>query len=347
MSELLSIIIKGFNVKTNKQVIAAMWKMVWVFTILLFVACTQSAQSPPAFSLPSPPAGHPVVLPSIGSSPLKLSLTPFPPLSESDMTAVLSGGENPSQKITYEWERNGVIIPYESSATLSKNQFKRGDTLKVSILLNGGNDKWTSDQVVVQNSPPKMTKAGIEPAKPTKRDILKVIVESTDADGDPVTYIYRWFKEDGTVMGSDATLPAGLFAKGEKVNVEVIPSDGQAKGQAMTANTVIVNAVPEITSSPPPLSGKEYLYQVKAEDPDKDPVTFSLLKAPPGMLINPETGLLKWALSDKDVGTFPIKIKVSDPNGAEIIQTFDLSISFVTSTAASSTPAGTEAEKYR
>jgi hypothetical protein len=33
-----------------------------------------------------------------------------------------------------------------------------------------------------------------------------------------------------------------------------------------------------------------YLYQVAAKDPDGDKLTYSLLKAPQGMTINPSTG---------------------------------------------------------
>ena len=328
------------KVRTNKQWLKVTWNILWISAMVVLAACDENVPNLPVSS----PDRH-LQNKSIGSTPLKLFLSPSPPLSENDITAILKGGETLNQKVVYEWERNGEIIPYEDSSILGKNLFKKGDTLKVSILPNGGSEKLTSEPAVIENSPPKMTTARIEPSQPTKRDLLKVIVESSDADGDPVAYTYRWFKEDGTEMGSESTISANLFSKGEKVNVEVTPSDGQAKGKGLVATTVIVNAVPKITSTPGPLSGMEYMYQVTAEDPDKDPLTFALRKAPAGMTIDSKTGLIKWTVSEKDIGTFPIEIKVSDPEGAEIIQTFNLALSFAPLTSASSTTAGSRVEK--
>ena len=284
---------------------------------------------------------RPAENPSGQKSPLpvgkKLVLSPSPPVSESDLTATVEGGQNPSGRLVYEWERNGAVIPFANSFTLNKNQFKKGDTLKSTLLVNGGSEIITSDPVTIENSPPKIVNVKIEPAQPTKRDTLTVTVESSDYDGDPVTYSYRWFKDDGVLIGNDATTSAAPFSKGEKVNVEVIPSDGQSPGKGMVATATLFNAVPEITSTPAPFSGKEYNYQVTAEDPDKDPLTFSLLKAPSRMTIDPKGGLVKWAFTDKEAGTYPVEIKVADPDGGAVTQSFELPLSFSVSPAGSIT----------
>ncbi|MHB8482863.1 MAG: Ig domain-containing protein [Nitrospiria bacterium] len=277
-------------------------------------------------------------LPPSGSNvEKKLVLSPSPPVSENDLVAVVEGGQNPNGRLVYEWERNGMVIPFEKSSILNKSQFKRGDTVKATLLVNGGSERLISEPVKIENSPPKITLARIEPAQPTKRDTLSVKVESFDFDGDSVTYTYRWFKDDGTAIGNEAVISAALFSKGEKVNVEVIPSDGQSPGKGVIAGSTLTNAVPKITSTPSPFSGKEYTYQMTAEDPDKDPLTFSLLKAPPRMTIDPKTGVIKWAFTEKDAGTYPVEIKVSDPEGAESTQSFELPLSFTTSSAVSST----------
>jgi RHS repeat-associated protein len=53
---------------------------------------------------------------------------------------------------------------------------------------------------------------------------------------------------------------------------------------------------PVITSTPPEpaLAGQPYQYQVQAQDAAGDPITYGLDHGPPGMTIDPTTGLLSW-----------------------------------------------------
>jgi RHS repeat-associated protein len=57
-----------------------------------------------------------------------------------------------------------------------------------------------------------------------------------------------------------------------------------------------VEPPPVITSTPsaPALDGQPYQYQVQAQDAAGDPITFGLDHGPPGMTIDPTTGLLSW-----------------------------------------------------
>jgi hypothetical protein len=59
---------------------------------------------------------------------------------------------------------------------------------------------------------------------------------------------------------------------------------------------VSLNHPPHITSEPETTAqwGSLYTYNVEAEDPDGDELLYSLLKAPPGMVIDPDTGLIEW-----------------------------------------------------
>ncbi len=72
------------------------------------------------------------------------------------------------------------------------------------------------------------------------------------------------------------------------------------------------NYAPEITSSP--VIGAKvntaYNYQVTATDPDYDTITFSLAANPPGMNINPTTGLIDWIPSV--IGNYSVVVAASD-----------------------------------
>ncbi len=194
-----------------------------------------------------------------------LTLSPQPVLSESPVVASVTGRDlSPGSKQIYEWERNGMVIPFETSSVLEKNQFKKGDTLRAALLMDGGKERLKSEPAVVQNSPPKMIAAKIEPAQPGRGDKLQVKAESSDEDGDPVTYRYRWFTEtvngdnaaSNSSVGNEPMLLVQPFPKGTKVSVEVTPFDGETEGIGLVASSVvIVNSPPRVTSSPVSFSG--------------------------------------------------------------------------------------------
>jgi hypothetical protein len=275
----------------------------------------------------------------------KLTFTFLPLTAENDLSVLYGGSDYSNPGDLYEWEINGAVVTGEQSSSLKKGRFKKGDNLRVRLLLNGGTETVVSDPSVVQNSAPRITSIQIKPFPPTKRDLLTPLIVSSDPDGDPITYTYKWLKEDGSVAGNEASLQGSLFNKNEKIILEVIPSDGQVNGPLFRTAVMIGNALPKITSIPASFSGKEYLYQVTAEDPDKDPLTFALSKSPAGMTIDPKTGLIKWAFTEKDAGTHPIEIVVSDPEGAGDIQRFDLPLSFTSNPAVPSPVAENKAEK--
>jgi len=109
----------------------------------------------------------------------------------------------------------------------------------------------------------------------------------------------------------------------------VLPSDGQLWGWCKNGTWSLavsgpVNRMPEITSLPPLHAwvGKEYGYQVKARDPDGDPLAFSLMDAPSNMTIDVRGGFLNWTPGPSDVGARDITVLVLDGHGGKATQTF-------------------------
>lgn len=94
---------------------------------------------------------------------------------------------------------------------------------------------------------------------------------------------------------------------------------------------------PRITSSPGSYPraywGTPYTYRITAEDPDDDPLTYTLLQGPEGMRVDPATGLLEWSPLGIPDSKNPVSIKVSDGRCGEDTQSFTL---YVTSTPAAS-----------
>jgi len=90
-----------------------------------------------------------------------------------------------------------------------------------------------------------------------------------------------------------------------------------------------VNHPPRITSTPPAnaTEGVEYIYNVTAEDPDNDPLTFSLVSPIIGMTIDPGSGRLSWTPASLEGSqTFYIVIAVSDGRGGADGQAFHITV---------------------
>jgi hypothetical protein len=76
--------------------------------------------------------------------------------------------------------------------------------------------------------------------------------------------------------------------------------------------------------------------QAVATDPDlpANPLTFSLDEAPPGMTIDPETGLISWTPEQEQIGTYTVVVRVTDDNPEAVNEhqlsdsvTFEITIS--------------------
>nr|WP_207683521.1 toxin TcdB middle/N-terminal domain-containing protein [Desulfonema magnum] len=77
-----------------------------------------------------------------------------------------------------------------------------------------------------------------------------------------------------------------------------------------------INKSPEILSEAEDFAyvDEEYIYDVEAEDPEGDMLTFELTEYPAGMSIDPETGLITWTPDSSQVGDHDTEVRVSDGN---------------------------------
>ena len=71
---------------------------------------------------------------------------------------------------------------------------------------------------------------------------------------------------------------------------------------------------PRITSFPltHAIYGEPYAYQVEAEDPDEDTLTYTLVDGPDGMVIDPFSGLIQWTPVAGQGSWFDAEVRVSD-----------------------------------
>jgi hypothetical protein len=77
------------------------------------------------------------------------------------------------------------------------------------------------------------------------------------------------------------------------------------------------NGLPIFLSSPPTTAkeGVNYTYPPQVQDPDMDPVTFTLAEKPDGMNVVLTTGVITWTPADGQAGNATVELRASDGKG--------------------------------
>ncbi|TNE52215.1 MAG: tandem-95 repeat protein [Deltaproteobacteria bacterium] len=127
-------------------------------------------------------------------------------------------------------------------------------------------------------------------------------------------------------------LPGAEHANGFfLVWVEVVDQRGAVGRQFFTVHVSANNRAPTWTVAPPTTTvkineGQSYQVALQAADLDKDPLTYSLLAAPPGVTIQPRSGLLVWMPSAEQVGSHTIAVVVRDGRGGSLQATWTVEV---------------------
>ena len=182
----------------------------------------------------------------------------------------------------------------------------------------------------VGNTPPRITSLNVSPKNPVPGDTIQIDIGTHDREGDEVTVLYEWTKNEVTDLGDQPTLSLkGYdFARGDQITLKATPDDGTLKGTPVNSFLVIANSSPVINPSPDTFrfDGDSYEYKVTATDPDGDVLTYSLQTSPEGMTINPSTGLITWNIPPGYTGKSPVTVSTTDGQGGEVMQNFVLEI---------------------
>ena len=155
-------------------------------------------------------------------------------------------------------------------------------------------------------------------------------IEYSGEHDESTGFIYEWKLNGNDITGSnDEELEWGEgFKKGDTITVTVTPLSDLGQGAVSAEGSFRIPNSPPVISSEPDTSFKEgkFSYIVQAEDPDGDPVDFSLRGAPSGMTIEPAAGLIIWEYGEKDAGDYKVTVIVTDSEGAQASQELTLSI---------------------
>lgn len=168
------------------------------------------------------------------------------------------------------------------------------------------------------------------PQQPTVLDNIKAEVSASYEGDEKITYEYQWNVNGAVINGIKGDiLPAGLFKKGDLINVRITLFADGIKGRPQESTYIAVH------SAPPSLELKETTQklndkiesQLISKDPDGDKVIFSLEEPIlEGMTIEKETGKIIWKPEKKEEGTYKFGASATDIDGVKIIKTFEFKI---------------------
>lgn len=263
------------------------------------------------------------------------SIFPDKPTAATPLIVNYSGRGGSDELIQYEfrWFVNGELVQEGELPSLAPGKYRRDSAVYVEVIpfnSRARGNPFTTSEIAIANHPPVIHSVSLTPDDATVGTVLTADATGSDPDEDQVTYLYQWRVNEKVVVEKSGAnqLNTSKFKKKDMVYAAVWASDGDVEGEVAASNIVVlINNAPQITSSPSTnLANGNYTYQVAAQDPDKDRMTYSLESAPPGMTINASTGFIQWTVPKEvpERQEIPIKIKVDDGDGGTVYQEYSL-----------------------
>jgi Putative Ig domain len=162
-------------------------------------------------------------------------------------------------------------------------------------------------------------------------------IAATDPNADPLTYslINPPAGMSVNTQGLLTWTPTAAQLGQSAVQIQVSDGRGGVTTQQFGLDVVsagsIVNHSPEITSTPTFTTnlGKTYSYQPVGTDSDNDTLIWSLDNAPTGMVIDSNTGIVKWNPTSNQIGTHTIAVRLTDAYGLYVGQEYTLKVNGV------------------
>ncbi|QLE59915.1 hypothetical protein FD725_30895 (plasmid) [Nostoc sp. TCL26-01] len=223
-------------------------------------------------------------------------------------------------------DREGIVRWTPTAAQFGANSV----TLKVSDGRGTPVTQTFTINVTSQNSNQAPSIDSKAPLVATANRQYQYNIVTSDPDGDPVVLNLNQAPQGMSIDSLSGKLrwtPRVDQIGNTEVIVEAFDGQGGLTQQKFTITVRGANLPPTIISTPPTIGvlNKVYTYQVKATDPENDPLTYSLINNPPvGMTIDAKTGLIQWTPSK--LGEQKIEILVNDGQGGVNIQTFRLQV---------------------
>jgi len=211
-----------------------------------------------SFNIPSSDPDTPTVTVSLTGAVLNaaptapvVDVTPNSPTTTADLVCSIitpsTDSDNDTVTYTYQWHKGGVLQAALTTNTVAAASTAKGEVWKCAVTPNDGtvNGSPGEDQVTIQNSAPTAPVAAVTPESPdgTVDLVCTITTQSTDADGDTITYSYQWYK-DGVLQSAltTNTVAAANTADGQVWKCVVTATDGSASGPSVEDHVTVTGS---------------------------------------------------------------------------------------------------------
>ena len=167
-------------------------------------------------------------------------------------------------------------------------------------------------------------------------DSSMIILSADDPDLDPLEFFIDSYPESGSITSENGIVnytPNNNFNGQDSFSFYVFDGEENSNISTVYLDVLPINDGPIITSQPI-LSGTEdilYTYQVIAQDPENDILSYELDSFPDGMEIN-DSGLITWTPIEGQLSSGEIVLTVSDGGEDGVLpftQTFTITVEAV------------------
>ncbi len=259
----------------------------------------------------------------------EITLLPMKPTVQTEITARILSTDEDGDHVSYKikWFVNGRQIG--EGMSFAYDEVQKSDRIFAKVTPYDGKD-WgdevTSDEIVIGGMPPRILSLQIAPESlyvTTPQVVITALAE--DLDNDEVRIVVHWMIKDNVLPDTSNTL--NLTRHGLKKHDIITGSatldDGEFRSEPFPFELEISNAPPvfkTITDSVKTKPDSIY-YPLPIFDPDNDKLTYEILDAPDGIMVN-ENGIVYGSVGEAE--TFEIVVRALDPEGAYLDAKFTL-----------------------
>jgi hypothetical protein len=259
-----------------------------------------------------------------------ITLLPLKPTVQSEITARILASDKDGDPITYEvkWYVNEDEIGEGMSLTYP--EIKKGDRIFAEVTPFDGKaygEMMRSSEITVGGLPPRIVSVSVIPEiidVTTPQVTLNALFE--DADNDEIDLIVHWLVKDEVLPNTSNVLPLRPLGlkKNEVITGAAFADDGEHRSEGFPFEITIANAPPAFKTKIDSVkcSSDSVHYVLPIFDPDGDPMSFELLQAPDGIMIDAANGVIYGSAGG--ISVFEVFVRATDSEGAYLDAQFTL-----------------------
>ena len=241
---------------------------------------------------------------------------------------------------------NGTVtINTDGTVTYTPNaNFNGTDTVTYTISDGKGGSATSTVTVTVNpvNDPP----VAVNDVATTPEDApvtIAVLGNDRDLDNDPLTVTAATAPNGTVTVNPDGTInytPNPDFNGVDVITYTISDGKGGTSTATVTVTVTPLNDAPVATALAPQVNADAAIVSVPLgsnfSDVDNDPLSFSATGLPPGLSIDPATGVISGTIDNSAslAGTYAVSVTASDGKGGSVTQNFSWSITNPVPTAA-------------